>query len=444
VSNLEEAPVEFDCAAASSVGIEILQTREVPLGGPRAMLVRRTLPQRDRSLVGAWCFADHYGPEDVRVAAGMDVPPHPHTGLQTVSWLFAGEIEHRDSAGVHAMVRPGELNLMTAGAGICHSEVSTPSTTILHGVQLWVALPDSVRNGPRGFDHYAPPFASYGGATVAVFLGALAGQHSPVRTHTPLLGAQVDLPAGVVVDFEVDPTFEHAVLLDQGALSVAGTAVGIGEMAYQGIGSTRLTLANTGTGPVRAIVLGGEPFTEELLMWWNFVGRSHEEIVAFRDQWQEESDRFGSVVGYQGTPQRLPAPPLPGTRLKPRPAPGRVRAVSNLVDKTGAPVEVIPGADRFSIAVEGKTVGLTAFLDNGEQRVFYHTEIDEAYGGRGLATVLISEALTMTRAHGKRIVAVCPMVVAYVAKHHDFDDILDPVTPDVKDFLRQSLPRDPR
>jgi len=444
VSNLEKVPVEFDCAAAPSGGVEILEAREVPLGGPRAMQVRRTLPQRDRSMVGAWCFADHYGPEDVRAAVGMDVPPHPHTGLQTVSWLFAGEIEHRDSAGVHAMVRPGELNLMTAGAGICHSEVSTPSTTILHGVQLWVALPDSARTGPRGFDHYAPTPVPYGGATVAVFLGSLAAQHSPVHTHTPLLGAQVDLPEGVAVDFDVDPAFEHAVLLDQGALTVAGTAMAIGEMAYQGVGSSRLTLANTGTGPARAIVLGGVPFTEELLMWWNFVGRSHEEIVAFRDQWQVQSDRFGEVVGYQGTPQRLPAPPLPGTRLKPRPAPSRVRSMSNLVDKTGAPVQVIAGRDRFSIAVEGKSVGLTAFLDHGEQRVFYHTEVDEAYGGRGLATVLIEQALTMTRAQGGRIVAVCPMVAAYVEKHHDFDDILDPVTPDVKDFLRRSLPPGPR
>ena len=120
------------------------------------MRVRRTLPQRDRSLIGAWCFADHYGPTDLHRGPGMDVPPHPHTGLQTISWLFAGEIEHRDSGGVHATVRSGELNLMTAGAGVCHSEVSTPHTSVLHGVQLWVALPESARHGSRGFDHYVP------------------------------------------------------------------------------------------------------------------------------------------------------------------------------------------------------------------------------------------------------------------------------------------------
>lgn len=318
MSNVDAAPVETDCAAGPPGGIEILCPREVPLGGPRAMKVRRTLPQRRRSLVGAWCFADHYGPEDVRTRAGMNVAPHPHTGLQTVSWLFDGEVEHRDSAGVHALVRPGELNLMTAGAGICHSEVSTPTTSVLHGVQLWVALPDSARHGPRNFDHYVPQPITLGEATVSVFLGALAGQRSPVRTHTPLLGAQVDLPAGATVDFDVDEVFEHAVLLDSGSLTVAGEAVAAHEMAYQGTGSARLALTNTGAEAARAIVLGGPPFDEQLLMWWNFVGRSHDEIVQYRREWEGHDERFGSVTGYLGTPTRLPAPPLPAIRLKQR------------------------------------------------------------------------------------------------------------------------------
>ena len=165
VSNTDTAPAEVACAASAFAGV--LHPREVPLGGPRAIRVRRTLPQRERSLIGAWCFADHYGPHDVRDGVGMDVPPHPHTGLQTVSWLFEGEVEHRDSAGVHAMVRPGELNLMTAGAGICHSEVSTAATTVLHGVQLWVALPDSDRDTGRDFAHYAPEPARRAGRRAA-------------------------------------------------------------------------------------------------------------------------------------------------------------------------------------------------------------------------------------------------------------------------------------
>src|SRR5689334_8316727 len=137
--------------------VEVLTPREVPLGGLRAMTVRRTLPQRQRSLIGAWCFLDHYGPDDVRESGGMLVPPHPHIGLQTVSWLFSGMVEHRDSLGTRALVRPGQLNLMTAGRGISHSEVSTDDTRILHGAQLWVALPEGAREIAPAFDHYAPP-----------------------------------------------------------------------------------------------------------------------------------------------------------------------------------------------------------------------------------------------------------------------------------------------
>src|SRR3990170_2667228 len=131
VSNVEAEPVEMRCGElvddrrpTEAARVEVLSPREVPLGGPRAMSVRRTLPQRARTLIGAWCFADHYGPDDVARTGGMEVPPHPHTGLQTVSWLFSGEVEHRDSLGTHSLVHPGELNLMTSGHGICHSEVA--------------------------------------------------------------------------------------------------------------------------------------------------------------------------------------------------------------------------------------------------------------------------------------------------------------------------------
>ena len=194
MSNLEAEPAEIDCLPETSAGVEILEPRQVPLGGPRAMNVQRTLPQRRRSLVGAWCFADHYNTGGS--GPGMDVPPHPHTGLQTVSWLFAGEIEHRDSAGVHAMVRPGELNLMTAGAGICHSEVSTDATHFLHGVQLWVALPDSARHTDRAFDHYAPSPITRSGVTLRVFLGALAGGRRTGRAGASGGSPAADLAAG--------------------------------------------------------------------------------------------------------------------------------------------------------------------------------------------------------------------------------------------------------
>ncbi len=299
-------------------GVQVVTSREVPLGGPRAMRVRRTLPQRERSLVGAWCFVDHYGPEDVAASGGMDVPPHPHTGLQTVSWLFSGEVEHRDSGGVHALVRPGELNLMTAGSGVAHSEVSTPATTVLHGVQLWVALPDAARERPRGFDHHVPTPVGVDGGTVRLLLGRLVGDTSPVPTHTPLLAAEVVVDAGAEVVLEVEPTFEHGVLVDRGPVLVDGTEVLVSDLGYRAAGEASLSLRNEGTAAARVLLLGGEPFTEPVLMWWNLVARTHEEIVALRAAWESPSERFGQVEGYVGDVRRLPAPPLPGTRLKPR------------------------------------------------------------------------------------------------------------------------------
>jgi len=280
------------------------------------MTVRRTLPQRDRSMIGAWCFADHYGPDDVSVTGGMDVAPHPHTGLQTASWLFTGEIEHRDSLGVHATVRPGELNLMTGGHGICHSEVSLPGTTVLHGVQLWIALPDAHRDAPRDFQHHVPPPLALDGATARVFLGELAGRVSPVTTFSPLLGAELVVEPGARLVLAANPAFEHGVLVDLGAVDFAGARLDRGDLGFLGAGNDALRLANPGDVPARVVLLGGEPFGERIVMWWNFVARDHDEVVRFREEWQSASERFGHVDGYPGP--RLPAPPLPTGRLRPR------------------------------------------------------------------------------------------------------------------------------
>ncbi len=308
---------------------QVLTPRDVPLGGLRAMRVRRTLPQRERTLVGAWCFADHYGPDEVDDTGGMVVPPHPHAGLQTVSWLFAGEIEHRDSAGHHALVRPGELNLMTGGHGVSHSEVSTSGATLLHGIQLWVALPDAARNDPAAFEHYAPAVLDGPGWQGSVFLGSVLGDTSPVQTATPLLGAELVLEPGTVLDLDVDETFEHGVLLDAGSIVVDGQQVKPAEMAYVDPGRTTLRLEALETS--RLVLLGGPPFGEQIVMWWNFVGRTHDEIMQARDEWQAQitrdgsvvaegqdvaEGRFGVVVGDHLAP--IPAPPLPTARLKAR------------------------------------------------------------------------------------------------------------------------------
>ncbi|MEO9324509.1 pirin family protein [Nocardioides sp. C4-1] len=315
MSVLDRDPGEVVCRSGPEAGVEIIAPRDVPLGGPRAMTVRRTLPSRQRSLIGAWCFVDHYGPDDTV----MSVAPHPHTGLATVSWLFTGEIEHRDSAGHHALVRPGEVNLMTAGRGISHSEISTSGSTTLHGAQLWVALPDHARHDEPGFTHHAPDAVRRPGLEARVFLGSLLGDTSPVPTATPLLGAELLLDAGARVVLDVDPGFEHGLLVDTGSLHVAGHAAAAHDLVYLPTGGLALELV-AGDEPVRALLLGGPPFGESIVMWWNFIGRTHDEVAAFRADWQAQVEhgtetRYGPL-GDELPP--IPAPSLPNARLRER------------------------------------------------------------------------------------------------------------------------------
>lgn len=409
MSNVEPAPQQVVCHSGGLPGVatecrgrapvEIITSRAVPLGGPRAMTVHRTLPQRQRSLIGPWCFVDHYGPDDVSATGGMDVAPHPHTGLQTVSWLFEGAISHIDSGGSTGTVLPGEVNLMTAGVGICHSEVSTPHTSTLHGVQLWLALPDADRHEQsRRFEHHVPEHvrvegvgaevvagsgesgagarasqsagqvrdalaagqvrdglaagqatahtaqaanqatqAAYqapnqathpaAGGELLVFLGVLHGVRSPVKTYSPVVGAELRLDPHATVDLAVDPAHEHGILVDAGDIEVEDVPIARRSMAYTGIGVKQLRVRNRSSQPGRVLVLGGEPFGEEIVMWWNFVGRTHAEIEQFRADWEAHSARFGEVAGYVGTradgknPEgldRLPAPTLPKVNIRPR------------------------------------------------------------------------------------------------------------------------------
>jgi redox-sensitive bicupin YhaK (pirin superfamily) len=308
--------------ATFPAGVEIIEGAPVALGGPRGLEVTRTLPSKQRRMVGAWCFLDAYGPERLDGSPGMRVGPHPHIGLQTVSWLVAGEILHRDSLGSLQEIRPGQLNLMTAGGGISHSE-ETPAThsDVLQGIQLWVALPDADRNVPPSFTHHARlPVVTDGGLTATVLMGELAGARSPARCHTPLLGAEVTLAAGSRAALPLRPDFEYAVLVIDGAATVADVPVRPGPLLYLGEGRSELRLE---AGPdTRLMLLGGEPFAERIVMWWNFVGRDHNEIVAARQAWEDRAGGgpFGTVRGYDGPD--IPAPPMPITRLVAR---GRTR-----------------------------------------------------------------------------------------------------------------------
>jgi redox-sensitive bicupin YhaK (pirin superfamily) len=246
----------------------------------------------------------------------MALPPHPHTGLQTVSWLFDGAIEHRDSAGHHAFVHPGEVNLMTAGRGISHSEYSTPDTTVLHGAQLWLALPDRDRHTEPDFEHYVPEPVSGEGWEARVFLGSLLGSTSPVRTFGPLLGAQLRLDAGTTVRIPVDPAYELGVLVDSGRVSADGDVVLAHDLGFLPPG--RDEVENAAQDDALLLLLGGPPFGERIVLWWNFIGRDHDEVAAYRAQWQHlveagEDDRF-SLPDHDPKPP-LPAPVLPTVRL---------------------------------------------------------------------------------------------------------------------------------
>ncbi|MDN3355297.1 pirin family protein [Actinomadura sp. DC4] len=296
-------------APAKRPTVEWFESRSVPLGGIRGMHVDRVLPHRSLPTVGAWCFLDRFGPQRV----DMRVLPHPHCGLQTVTWPLSGEIRHRDSLGSDVLVRPGQLNLMTAGHGIAHSEFSVGDAPLLDALQLWLALP--VTGIAPGFEqHVELPSYARGGLRATVLVGALGDAVSPATVHTPLVGADLELAPGAAASVPLRPDFEHALLVLTGEIEVDGTPAAAGPLLYLGTGRDTLTIS-AGDG-ARAMLLGGEPFPHELVMWWNFVGRSHEDIEAARAAW-ETGDRFGHVTGHG--PERVPAPELPGVRLRPRP-----------------------------------------------------------------------------------------------------------------------------
>jgi quercetin 2,3-dioxygenase len=313
VGDLCETIYAATAATEAEPASVLLPGHDVPLG--RYTTVRRLQPQRPRRMVGAWCFVDQFGPDDVVGRPGMRVPPHPHTGLQTVTWLVAGEVLHRDSLGSLATIRPGEVNLMTAGHGIAHSEESPAAhPPVMHGLQLWIAMPEEARHGAPRFEHHAGlPVLEIDELGVTVVVGALGAARSPAVVHTPLLGAEVVVPASAAGRLPLSRGFEHAALVLDGAAQIEGTTLTPGSLLYLGIGREELNV-HSGSG-ARLFLLGGEPFAEPLVMWWNFVARTHEEIVEAREDWMA-GRRFGTVTGYAGQP--LPSPTMPVTRLKAR------------------------------------------------------------------------------------------------------------------------------
>ena len=317
MSDLDTRPQEYLCASRLDGGPEelLLTARRVPLG--KTTEVARALPDKQIRMIGPWCFLDHYGPEDVSGSAGMQVWAHPHTGLQTVTWLLDGEVEHRDSLGSQVRVRPGELNIMTAGHGIVHSEISQPDKPpLLHGVQLWVALPDTVRDLDPAFESYADlPDLMRPGVRGKVLIGDIDGVTSPALGYSPLCGADLRLDAGADVVIAVREDFEYGVLVVAGAAVVESTTAAVDQLLYLGVDRSSVHLRSEKGG--RVIMLGGQPFAEDIVMWWNFIGRSHQEIVDFRSAWERRDPRFPPVVSR--SEKVMEAPPMPTIRLKPRP-----------------------------------------------------------------------------------------------------------------------------
>ena len=271
--------------------VEFMPSHDALVGD---MQVRRALPRRTRRSVGAWCFVDHMGPALVTEQHGVDIGPHPHIGLQTVTWLFDGEILHRDSLGSEQLIRPGQLNLMTAGHGVSHAEEATGRYRgALHGMQLWVAQPDTTRHGPPAFEHHADlPSLELEHGAGTVIVGQLDDVTSPARRDSDHVGVELDLRRGTSV-VPLDPAAEYALVLADGAVSVGGREIGPGGLAYLGMGRDELALSVTATG--RGLLIGGIPLDQPLLMWWNFVARTRDEISAAYDDWAAANERFGTV-----------------------------------------------------------------------------------------------------------------------------------------------------
>lgn len=294
-----------DCSEFSSQPVhQKIKTHNASLG--KGLTLKRALPSRERRMIGAWCFLDHFGPMDLKKSNGLNVAPHPHIGLQTFTWTLKGEILHRDSLGSKQVIQPGQVNLMTAGRGISHSEESLPDS-VLHGLQLWIALPDAVRHIEPEFIHYAEiPSLHYEQVHISVVAGTFLDVHAPTKVYSPLMGIQLEAQEDTTVTLPLNPTFEYGLLPINGSVDLESESIDNDTLMYLGCGRAELAMhLSKGT---RVFMIGGEPFAEEILMWWNFVARTKQELVEATKAWNEHCD-FGEVKGYSGAPYVAPEMP---------------------------------------------------------------------------------------------------------------------------------------
>lgn len=277
--------------------------------------VQRALPARERRTIGPFVFFDRMGPAGFDPGRGLDVRPHPHIGLATVTYLFEGAILHRDSLGTTQLIRPGEVNWMIAGRGIAHSE-RTPvevrhAPSRLSGIQLWVGLPRREEQMPPLFAHHGAqqlPLLEHAGARLRLILGTLGGAHSPVKTLSPMFYADAQLQPGATLELDAEHP-ERAIFICEGALRVDGVPFEAGRLlVLKPGGRVRLQAREDGSTAVRALLLGGAPLDGPRYVWWNFVASSRERIERASEAWR--SGRFDAVPGdNEFIP--LPETPLP-------------------------------------------------------------------------------------------------------------------------------------
>lgn len=291
IQDQDLAPDEFGVAP-----IEVREGRHAEVGGLRIM---RVLPTKGRRTIGPWCFVDLMSPDDIENPPAMEIGPHPHIGLATVTWLLEGAALHGDSLGTEQLIRPGQLNLMTAGHGIAHAELGVESTagvggSGIMGVQMWIAQPEATRHGASRFEHFPSlPGMELEGGEATLLVGGVGDVRSPATVDTATIGMELRLRPAMEVPAE--PDFEYAVVPLDRKVKVEDVIVEPGALAIVSPGYERLRIEVDG-GDGRAMLLGGAPLGERVQMWWNFVARTREEITeAWRDWQRHNEDRFGPV-----------------------------------------------------------------------------------------------------------------------------------------------------
>jgi redox-sensitive bicupin YhaK (pirin superfamily) len=296
-------PVDRGQSRGDMTILQVIDGREHDLGG---FVVRRALPFEGRQMVGPFIFFDHLGPAEFAVNKGIDVRPHPHIALATVTYLFAGALEHRDSLGNVREIHPGDVNWMTAGHGITHSERTPHAARAagprIHAIQSWVALPDGHEDVEPDFAHHPAaslPRVRVGEADLTVIAGSAFGRTSPVATLWPTFYVHVELAAGATLDVPVEHE-ERAVYVAQGSIDVGGTTLSVGQMGV--LGPVGITLR--AIGPSRVMLLGGERFPTPRYLFWNFVASSRERIERAKERWR--SQQFPAVPNDS---EFIPLPP---------------------------------------------------------------------------------------------------------------------------------------